>query len=492
MIRVIVWLAAMLVCLASCTDSSRYVLALPENAAWVSSVDVWNISQKAGLNAEKGRAMAENLKAMLGSGLDGSERLIDRIVENPAESGLDLRDKVYFFVSERAVAAGILVRIADKGKLRDLIEAFGRQNLCSPMQDSNGCEWTIMGQTLVACSDAALLVMKPLQKNSPEDLQRQAAMLLRQKEGEGFTSTPDYRKLAEAAGDVVSVASLELLPDRYLTVLTMGMSAELRPEHVKALSVLRFEDGRAVMDIQALVADKVVNALVEKQLEAGSSVKGTYLDKFPSSAGLWMAVNADGGKVFALLNENPTLRRQFETSMIPVDFEAIFGAVCGDVALVMPDPLHSKAFIAYADVTNRNFLHTFESLKPMLALTGGQMKLIDKGEDAYEFRAADASVLNLGRGPAAFWFGVRDNRFYITNREELIDKKVLGWSLRDAEWGSRVEGKRFFAAANLSQVMGGMDYMTVESADGRNAVVEVVMKDRRTNILQQLLQAVGF
>lgn len=489
--KVIVWMAALMVCLVSCTDSSRYVLALPEDAAWVSAVDVWNVSQKAGLNAEDGRALADNLKTMLGSGLDGSEKLMGRIVENPLETGLDLRDKVYFFISERSVAAGILVRIADKGKLDDLLETFSRQQLCNPTQESGGCEWTVMGQVLVACSDVALLVMKPLQKNSPEDLQRQAAMLLRQKEGEGFTATSDYRKMAEAAGDMVSVASLELLPSSYLTALTMGMSAELRPEHVKAISFLSLENGKAVMDIQTLVTDKVVSALVDKQLEAGSPVKGTYLDKFSSSTGLWMTVNADGGKVFALLNENPTLRRQFETSMVPIDFDAIFGAVCGDVVLAMPDPLRSDAFIAYADVRNRNFLHTFESLKPLLALTGGQMKLVDKGEDAYEFRAADASVLNVGRGPAAFWFGVKDEHFYITNSEELIDKKVLGWSLRDAEWGSKVAGKRFFAAANLSQVMKGMDYLTVESADGKNFTVEMVMKDRRTNILQQLLQAIG-
>lgn len=199
------------------------------------------------------------------------------------------------------------------------------------------------------------------------------------------------------------------------------------------------------------------------------------------------------GKNFtSLLNEIPMVSRKFQHSMIPLDFQSIFESIKGDVALAFPDPLLSHGFIAYAEVINRDFLQSFEDLKPLLALTGGQMKLTNQGADAYEFQASDGSVLGLKPGPVIFWFGVKDNRFYVTNNENLIGKKVLGLSLRDAKWKNRVDNKRIFAALNLSSVVKEGNYAVIESPDGQHIHVEWVMNKQDRNILQQMLHIAGF
>lgn len=393
---------------------------------------------------------------------------------------------------KQAASAGVLARVSSRSAVADLLEAFHEQQLCGALRESGGCTWTVMGNTLIAYSDIALVAMTPLRQGEAKDLQYQAERLLRQKEGEGFASTPDYQKMMESKGDIVTLASLELLPSEYVTPLTMGVSAELKLKDVKALATLSFENGKAVADIIPVITDGVMNDLLEKQLKACSVLKGHYLDTFSSNTGLWMAMNVDGGQIFSLLNENPTMRRQFKTSMIPLDFAAIFNAVKGDVTIAFPNPLRSRDFIMYADVVNRDFLQTFEALKPLVAMSGGQVKLLNKGQDAYEFRAVDAAMLNLGKGPMALWFGVKDNRFYLTNNDQLVGKKPLGWSLRDTEWGGGVTGKRFFGAVNFAGMTGGLGYLTAESPDGKNIHIEWVMKDKQVNVLQQLVQIVGF
>ena len=60
--------------------------------------------------------------------------------------------------------------------------------------------------------------------------------------------------------------------------------------------------------------------------------------------------------------------------------------------------------LLYADVTNKDFLQSFEDLRPLLAMTGGQMQLNATGKDQYEFRMYRQSI----------WFGVKDNLLYIS------------------------------------------------------------------------------
>lgn len=490
--RVIGWMLGICAFLVSCTDSSRYVRALPKDAALVSSVNLESLFVKSGLQDGRGEMLVAKLKSALGSGLEGSRQLVDRILQDPSASGLDLSDKLYFFVGAHSASTGILVRIADEGKLQDLLDALSGQQVCEVPRESDGCTWTTAGRVLVAYSDVALLIMAHPQGGNPEDLQHQAAMLLRQGDEEGFIASPDYEKMHAAQGDIVTLSSLNMLPQKYVAPLTMGVSAELKLQDVKALAVVDFREGKAVMDIQTLTTDKVIASQTRKLLESSGGIKGAYLDRFPANTGLWTASNIDGKLIYALLNENPTISRQFQHSMIPLDFQAVFEAVKGDVVLAMPDPLRSRAFIAYADVANRDFLQTFEDLKPLLAMTGGQMQLLSQGTDAYEFRMVDASALGLGAGPAAFWFGVEDGHLYITNDRDLVGKKVLGLSLRDAKWGSHVEGKRIFAALNLASAVKGAAYLTVESPDGLNVHLELVMENKEVNVLQQLLRTAGF
>ena len=456
-------------CFVSCTDSSKYVNALPDDAAAVVAVNLEQMAAKSGVDEKTAASFAEALKGEI----QGADELVDRIAKDSSESGLDLKDKVYLFASPSGSLAGLLARVSDSGKVGRMLELLKQQQVCEEPVESDGCTWTVAGASLVAYTDAAFLIVAEPGRSDARTLQHRVSMLLRQGDGEGFAAGADFGRLKDAAEDVAALLSLDLLPRTYVAPLTMGVSAELNLTNVKCLATLNFEEGKAVLEAEPLIADKLMAEMLEKQRKASGRVEGTYLDLFPANTCVWMTGNMDGGKIFDLLCENPTVRQQFESSMMPVDFKLIFNSIKGDMALAVPNPAESGSFIAYADVTNRDFLQTFEDLKPLLALTGN----------------------------ASFWFGVKDGRFYLTNDRSLVGRRVPGLTLRDCEWGGRVKGKMFYLAvsvkdlaaktasasgmAHVAPVLQLSDYVTVESADGKKVRMEWVMKDRKKNVLRQ-------
>lgn len=490
--KVLAWLAGICLFLASCTDGTRYVQALPADAALVSSVDLESLAGKAGLrDGDKGTALADRFKKAFGD-LGSLNSVVDKVLRNPSECGLALNDKLYFFMGAHASSAGILLRVADEDKVDDLLERLSEQQICESLHKMDGGKWTTAGKFLIAYSDVAFLMLMSPQGGNPADLQHQAGRLLRQDENEGFGVSSDYEKLSSEQGDVVTFASLNLLPQTYLTSLVMGTSTELDPQHIQLLASLEFLEGKAVLDVQVSAATEEMIRQLKKFQESGKQIKGTFLDCFPANTGLWIASNMNGKKIYELLNEIPMVRRKFQHTMIPLDFQSIFEAIEGNVVLAFSDPMLSQAFMAYAEVTNRDFLQTFEDLKPLLAMSGGQMKLMNRGTDSYVFQASDGSVFGWRPGPVMFWLGLNGNHFYVTNHEALIGRKVLGLSLRDAKWKNQVEEKRFLAAFNLSSVMKEGNYALVNSPDGQHIHVEWVMNKQDRNSLQQLLHLAGF
>ena len=180
--------------------------------------------------------------------------------------------------------------------------------------------------------------------------------------------------------------------------MRMGMPADLKLEDIKYLVSATFEKGKIVVDVETLIENKDLIAMYEKQSAASSCIKGACLEYFPANTLVWAGGNINGKGIYDLLCENPTIRQALDNSMLPIDIEGIFSSIHGDVA-VGYNSLSNNDLLIYADVTNKDFLQSFEDLKPLLAMTGGQMQLNSTGKDQYEFRMYRQSI----------WFGVKDN-----------------------------------------------------------------------------------
>lgn len=491
--------------MAACGDNSDYRNAIPSRSAAVVSIDISSISRKSGLSGEPAsKGLLDRLENMVKSGLAGSEGLIEKIFKDASESGLGLKDKIYVFAGEQAKTGGLLVKVTDSERLENILEVLRKQRVCEPVKEAEGCKWTVIGSCLVAYNDAALIFASDNKWGDPQGLVWQVSTWLRQKKGEGFSATDDFKAIEGKNGDIIFWSSLDVLPQEAVYPLTMGVSAEIKMKDVKFLSVVDFLPGKTVVDIETMISDKVVMNALEKKQSVTSEIKGSFLDMFPSNTPFWMTGNIKGEEFYDFLCGNPSVRRFFEKSMIPLDFRSVFSAINGDVALAMSDSGGSE-FIAYADIKSDNFLKSFESLKSLASLTGGQVVLKNYGDKGYEFKTYDGRIVGLPAGPSALWIGVKGGKLYVTNKETLIDRRMLGLSLRNRKWGNRIEGQRFFMASDLSslkRILGlrqlkgtmplvsaffsGLDCLTVESGDGNNLHIEILMKDQNKNPLVML------
>lgn len=499
----IICLLVVLLLVSACGDTGSYHNALPKDAALVISADLSTMVDKSGLNNEDGKTALDRLSNALKSGMEGTDELIDQIVENPEESGLELTDRIFFFSEPQLGRLGLLVKVSKKGKVKELMKTLQQQHICEESRETDGCIWTVMGKVLVAYNSQAFLALAEPSSTDAKSMQHAAAMLLRQGGADGFSASDDFRQMQQEQGDIVVYTSMDLLPSDVLAPFTMGVSAEMKQKDVKYISTVKFLQGKAIVDIRSHTTDAIMKECHRKRLEAMAPIKGKYLDFFPANTLCWVSGNVDGSRIYSLLCENPVVRQEFENAMMPIDFESVFSSIKGDMALAFTD-WSGEHFIAYADVTNAEFLQEFEGLKPLLALTGGRMQLVNHGTNAYEFRMSNS----FSRAFSSIWLGVKGDHFYITNDQGLIDARVPGLTLRDNPWGQRVPGNYFFFALNANvvhhtfsnvmkkanvtaqflSILAGMDYMTIESSDGINAHIELVQKNKDKNFLQSIWQ----
>ena len=152
------WMVCVLL-LVSCKSGDEYESALPQDAAMVVSFNPVSIIEKSGLAGKEGEAKVQRLGDALKSGMQGSEQLVDKIMEDPSESGIDFRKNIYVFVESQSVSAGVLARVSDAGKLESLLESLSKQQICDVLNQDDGYAWTVMGNLLVAYTSDALLIL---------------------------------------------------------------------------------------------------------------------------------------------------------------------------------------------------------------------------------------------------------------------------------------------------------------------------------------------
>lgn len=91
---------------------------------------------------------------------------------------------------------------------------------------------------------------------------------------------------------------------------------------------------------------------------------------------------------------------------------------------------------------------------------------------------------------------MKDKRFYLTNRESLIGSEVKGQTLEDCSWAKDVKGKLFYMNVNFQAIatalpqlpyVGMLDYLTIESEGTTKARMVLQMKNKKDNVLKQLV-----
>ena len=487
-------LAALLL-LAACSPQTEYTHAIPKNASVVMGMELDEMATKAGLDGEGGEKVVAKLKTLVKGGLQGdAAQLAERIIEQPAESGLSFDDKVYLFATPHTEAIAVLAKVTDEGKVETLLEAFEKESLATPLREESGCRWTQMGGALCAFNNGTFLLLQP-SRGDAAGMKGTLLSLMRQEQGEGFSALPEFAKVKAEGNDMASVINLSAVPYEWTTPLRMGLSSNLRLEDIKYFVAANFEQGRVVVNSESLIQNPMVLSFFDAMDKVMQPIGGKYLDFYPGNTLLWAGGNIQGKTLYQMLCQNPTIKQVLDNPLLPVDVEYIFSSIEGDFSI----GFDNQNYLLYADVTNSGFLKTFEDLRPLLALTGGQITLDNVGKDEYLMRTYYGN----------FWFGVKNNRLYVTNNGTWAEEagRTYGASLAVKPWASEVKDNRLLASLNMAEmanmritltgnasvdgaiqlVKSQCNYLNASMTDWRHGKAELVLKDKDVNLLQWLV-----
>lgn len=496
-----------LLLLAACSPKTEYTNALPKNASVVIAFELDGMAQKAGLNTSEGEKVVNKLKGFLKGGLQGdAAHLAERIVGQPSESGLSFDDKVYLFATPHVQAFAVLAKVADEGKVETLLKILEQESIAQPLKEGSGCRWTQVGGALCAFNNGTFLFLQP-SKGDASTMQGTLHSLMRQKEGEGFASLPEFAKIEAEGNDIASIVNLTAIPYEFTTTFRMGLSADISLEDIKYLLTANFEQGRVVVNSESLIQNPKIVGFFDTMNNAMQPIQGKLLDCYQGNTMLWAGGHIKGKELYNMMCQNPAIKRMLDNPLLPVDVEYIFSSVEGDFAIGNASLLTGE-YLLYADVTNSDFLKTFEDLRPLLALTGGQITLETVGKDEYLMRTYYGN----------FWFGVKNNRLYVTNNQSWAEEagRTYGASLGMKPWANQAKENRLFASANLaalSEALGDYrslelignqqadaafkilfnqcDYLNMSMPDCRKGQMELVLKDKQTNLLRLVVNMLG-
>lgn len=494
--------------LISCSPKGDYVNVLPRDASVVAAFDFATMAEKGGLNEIEGERLITKLTDALTSGLsEKATRTIERIIRHPSESGLSFTDKVFLFTTPNSGTIGLLAKVESRSKVENLLKVFQDEHLLTPLRNEDDCTWTQMGEALCAYNHTAFLFLAS-NTSDASSLQNTLLMLMRQDTERSYAATPDFARLQTAQGEVDAIISLSALPTGLTARMRIGMSADLKLEDIRCLFSVRFLPGRITVNAETLTENTTWQLLCNEQVASTAPLDGHLLDYYSAGTLFWAGGHLNGRGLYELLCQNATVRQALENPFLPIDMKTIFSAIQGNLC-VGYSSFASDELLAYADVTNTDFLQTIENLRPLLALSEGRLKLLSDGPYRYEFRVA---------GQRSLWFGVKDNHlFYLSTNKRLADEagRSYGASLQQMPWSGDVTQARIFLALNASRLTDDMTkvprmrdsfswlrgknspllrillapcaYATLSVPDWKRAQLNMVMKDKGTNILRLLI-----
>ena len=420
--------------LVGCTSKTEFTNALPKEASAVASVDLPSLIEKSGLKGAEGEKVTGKLLLMIQSGLTGeAAKLAEKMVKNPQKLGLAFNEKAYFFATPNATALGMLAKVDSESKLEEAFAILQKEQLATPLKEESGCRWTQIGEAVCAFNESSFLLVQDVHGDA-SSIKGSVFRWMRQDAEDSFSSLPAFTSMKEEQGDITSYINLSIVPHELISIVRMGLPGQVGVEDIAYLFSLRFDQGKVALRTRSLSQHSLMNQIFRRLNESTSPIAGKFLTYFPANVDLWLGAHIQGKELYDLMAGHPLLRRMLENPKLPVDVKRILSAMKGDVAIGYTS-LQKGSFLAYADVSSADFLQTFEELRPLCEMSGGQLSLETLGKDQY--------LLHTYQG--RYWFGVRNGLCYASNSATLAEEagRSYGVSLLQKPWTNDAIQQRF-------------------------------------------------
>lgn len=327
------------------------------------------------------------------------------------EGTVDFKKPVYGFTTESG-QSGFALNVEDAEKLLKLITTFGFAS-----EEKDGLKW-IANDKLIGCLDEdKLLVMNALLPQQDE-LREEMVKLMTQKRQD----VPTLDKAKEQKGVFLASTALSNVPKQYAASLPAGTD----------LSNTFFNCGLRI-EKKALVYGAKLDGIENLSLPL-SPIKGSLSGAVSEEPFAWVCVNMKGEELLPYLRKVDQLRTALLGLNMCVDADMMIKAIDGDVMIAMPKldmNLSAPNIILTATLNNTDFLKNADNWE-MVSKRG-------------------ASDFVMSQDGLNVFFGVRDNKLYISNSEQLAKNAFQNGSASNFQ--STAKGKYMSASVNVGQLL---------------------------------------
>ena len=376
-------LALLLIFAASCTESSDYRRAVPENALLVAKADLAQLSENANL---KDSGILSIIRGM--ASLGGSELLsdFDEFVADPSCTGIDFDQPAYLFLTDDS-CFGAVMSVANEADLEaTFLSKFLDLDLIGGIEKEDGVKMTNVDRTTVlAYDESCLLLCYSDNTSAAAKLRSKAIEWMGQQKEEQFLAQHDA--FAENTAPVTLFLSGDAyknsdeaneLPDIIETVkmlLPKGVSLS----DFDFLFAFSFEENVAVLRAKVTSKNEKAQEALEEYAEVFKEIDGDFLE-YCADEDVVMALNCEGKKLAAFLKQFPKIEAAIEeTAEIGFDVTQALELIDGDVMVTISDLSANRlGFGVFVKVKDTNTIRAFIDMVTALG-----MNIVSKGNDEY-------------------------------------------------------------------------------------------------------------
>ena len=153
-------LAVLIVFLAACSKTVEYTNIIPADATVVTSINLKSLASKAGLNDKENEAAKQKVLEALKSGMNAATfQQLEKVMNNPSESGIDVEAPVYVFTSPSFPYSTAVAKIKSEDDLHASLEIMVKEQICQPINEAAGYSFTTMNGGLVAFNNSAVMLI---------------------------------------------------------------------------------------------------------------------------------------------------------------------------------------------------------------------------------------------------------------------------------------------------------------------------------------------
>ena len=274
-------LAVLIVFLAACSKTMEYTNIIPADATVVTSINLKSLASKAGLNDKENEAAKQKVLEALKSGMNAATfQQLEKVMNNPSESGIDVEAPVYVFTSPSFPYSTAVAKIKSEDDLHASLEIMVKEQICQPINEAAGYSFTTMNGGLVAFNNSTVMLISVKGTSQIEKAKEGITNLLKQTADNSIAKSGAFQKMEKQKSDINFFASMAAIPAPYQKQVSMGLPAEVKAEDITIIAGLNFEKGRIALKTENYTENEAVKALMKKQLEAFEKAKLALRKKY--------------------------------------------------------------------------------------------------------------------------------------------------------------------------------------------------------------------